>query len=94
MKKGCSLVAVMLVVVLIGDQLGASEAVTCSATQLSPCLGAITSGTPPSQACCARLRGQQPCLCGYMRDPNLRQYVNSPNARKVASSCGVSIPSC
>ncbi|KAK4367961.1 hypothetical protein RND71_011753 [Anisodus tanguticus] len=94
MKKGCSFLAVMLLVVLVCNQLGASQAATCNASQLSPCLGAIQGGTAPSQACCSNLRAQQPCFCNFMRDPNLRQYVNSPNARKVAGQCGVSIPSC
>lgn len=94
MTKVCSFVAVMLVTILVCDQFGANEAATCSASQLSPCLGAIQGGTAPSQDCCARLKNQQPCICGFMKDPNLRQYVNSPNARKVAGQCGVSIPSC
>ncbi|KAG5623643.1 hypothetical protein H5410_008861 [Solanum commersonii] len=78
MTKVCSFVAVMLVMVLVCNQFGASEA----------------GGTAPSQDCCARLKSQQPCICGFMKDPNLKQYVNSPNARKVAGQCGVSIPSC
>nr|P86809.1 RecName: Full=Non-specific lipid-transfer protein 2; AltName: Full=Allergen Api g 6.0101; AltName: Allergen=Api g 6 [Apium graveolens Rapaceum Group] len=64
---------------------------TCSAVQLSPCLAAITKNTPPSAACCNKLKEQKPCLCGYLKDPNLKNYVNSPGARKTASSCGVAL---
>ncbi|PON49232.1 Bifunctional inhibitor/plant lipid transfer protein/seed storage helical domain containing protein [Trema orientale] len=71
-----------------------AEAVTCSPLQLSSCLSAITGGTPPSSQCCAKLNEQKPCLCGYLKDPNFRQYVNSPNAKKVAAKCGVSYPKC
>ncbi|KAF3444301.1 hypothetical protein FNV43_RR13991 [Rhamnella rubrinervis] len=71
-----------------------AEAATCSATQLSPCVGPITSGSPPSSLCCSKLKEQKPCLCGYLKDPNLKRYVSSPNARKVASACGVPYPKC
>ncbi|CAN4083177.1 unnamed protein product [Withania somnifera] len=94
MNKGSSFVAVMLVVALVCDQQGTSEAASCDATQLSPCLGALQSGSTPSQACCSRLKSQQPCLCGYAKNPSFKQYFNSPNARKVAGQCGVSIPNC
>ncbi|KAL1318954.1 hypothetical protein HN51_071240 [Arachis hypogaea] len=70
------------------------EAVTCSPLQLSPCLAAFTSDTPPSSTCCQRLKEQRPCLCGYLKNPSLRQYVNSPASRKIASSCGVPFPTC
>ncbi|XP_062094704.1 non-specific lipid-transfer protein 2-like [Humulus lupulus] len=71
-----------------------AEAVTCSPVQMSSCLTAITNGSPPSSQCCAKLKEQKPCLCGYLKDPNLRQYVNSPNARKVVAKCGVPYPKC
>ncbi|MCA0781518.1 hypothetical protein KUO12_22775, partial [Vibrio vulnificus] len=79
------LAAVAVTVVLVP----VSEAVTCNVSQLSPCAGAITAGQKPSQACCNRLREQEPCLCGYSKNPALKQYVNSPNARKTAKSCNV-----
>ncbi|CDP02751.1 unnamed protein product [Coffea canephora] len=88
------LCSVLLLVAVIVGEVEVSRAVTCSPTELSPCVGAIISNQPPSPACCSKLREQRPCLCGYLRDPNLRQYVNSPNARRVASSCGVPTPRC
>ncbi|GMN28186.1 hypothetical protein TIFTF001_001955 [Ficus carica] len=86
-------VAVAVAAVLISEA-PVAEAVTCSPLELSSCLSAITGGTKPSNTCCSKLREQKPCLCGYLKNPNLRQYVNSPNARKVASTCGVAYPKC
>ncbi|XP_027079037.1 non-specific lipid-transfer protein 2-like [Coffea arabica] len=88
------LCSVLLLVVVIVGEVEVSRAVTCTPTELSPCVAAIIGQQPPSAACCSKLREQRPCLCGYLRDPNLRQYVNSPNARRVASSCGVPTPRC
>ncbi|XP_010528502.1 PREDICTED: non-specific lipid-transfer protein 2-like [Tarenaya hassleriana] len=68
--------------------------VTCVVTELRPCLPAITTGGAPSAECCGKLKEQQPCLCGYIKNPALSQYVSSPNARKVLSACGVPYPSC
>ena len=96
MKK-LSYVVVVVMVILMAVLLGeapVAEAVTCSPLELSPCVGAITSSQPPSRTCCDKVREQRPCLCGYLKDPNLRQYVNSPNSRRVASTCGVPIPTC
>ncbi|KAL2896551.1 Non-specific lipid-transfer protein 2 [Bienertia sinuspersici] len=63
----------------------------CSPVQLSPCAPAIRSNRRPSGACCARLRQQRRCLCGYLRNPALRRYVNSPGAKRVASTCRVHV---
>ncbi|XP_022895426.1 non-specific lipid-transfer protein 2-like [Olea europaea var. sylvestris] len=92
-KTGCAVLYLVAVVLLLGE-LHVNEAVTCNASELNPCATAIASGLPPSAACCSKLWEQQPCLCGYLKDPALKQYVNSPNARKVVSSCGVPTPSC
>ncbi|KAI0488919.1 hypothetical protein KFK09_028758 [Dendrobium nobile] len=67
---------------------------TCSPSQLSSCAGPILNGTPPSSTCCSNLKAQQPCFCQYRNNPALSPYINSPNARKVATYCNVSIPSC
>ncbi|GKV16738.1 hypothetical protein SLE2022_188770 [Rubroshorea leprosula] len=95
MKFSLVAVAVTLaVVLLVASESQRAEAVTCNPTELSPCLSAITSGSPPSDACCGKLREQKPCLCGYLKNPNLKPFVNSPNARKVANTCGVPYPQC
>ncbi|CAL0318879.1 unnamed protein product [Lupinus luteus] len=70
------------------------DAENCNPEELSPCLQAITSNVPPPSTCCQKLREQIPCLCGDLQNPNLRQYVNSPGARRVSSSCGVPFPTC
>nr|GME08112.1 non-specific lipid-transfer protein 2-like [Ipomoea batatas] len=84
----------LIVTAMLIGQLRVTEAAQCSATELRPCASAINSGQAPSAACCSKLKQQTGCLCGYARDPRVAHYVNSPNARKVASSCGVSVPSC
>ncbi|CAI0451419.1 unnamed protein product [Linum tenue] len=66
----------------------------CNPSQLSSCLPAISTSAPPTGQCCGNLRQQGPCLCGYLRNPNFRQYLSSPGARKVASACGVPLPRC
>ncbi|GFZ12231.1 hypothetical protein Acr_23g0006160 [Actinidia rufa] len=68
--------------------------VTCDPLELSPCLSAIVNGSPPSKQCCTKLKQQVPCLCQYIKDPNFSKYVTNPNAKKVASACGVTIPTC
>ncbi|KAL5726539.1 hypothetical protein ACHQM5_009577 [Ranunculus cassubicifolius] len=66
----------------------------CNVYSLSPCISAFSNGSPPSPGCCSQMIAQRSCLCQYIKDPALGQYVNSPNARKVASTCGVGIPKC
>ncbi|KAK7271636.1 hypothetical protein RJT34_27700 [Clitoria ternatea] len=92
MKKvyGCVIIAIVMMI-LMSEK---GEAVTCSPVQLSPCLGAITSSSPPSSTCCQKVREQRPCLCGYLKNPSLKQYVNSPGSRRVANACGVPFPTC
>ncbi|GFP85330.1 probable non-specific lipid-transfer protein akcs9 [Phtheirospermum japonicum] len=82
------------VVVLLVAEVQETGAVTCNPTELSPCLGAITGSGVPSAECCNKLREQVPCFCGYIRNPALKPYIDSPNAKRVAAACGVSIPSC
>ncbi|XP_059452430.1 non-specific lipid-transfer protein 2-like [Corylus avellana] len=90
----CAVVVVVVAVLLCEAPLTAKAAVTCNPLELSSCLPAITSSAQPSTTCCGKLREQRPCLCGYIKNPNLKQYVGSPGAKKVASTCGVSIPRC
>ncbi|KAL8245816.1 hypothetical protein R6Q59_007032 [Mikania micrantha] len=82
----------ILVMILAGTKV--TMAVTCSVTELSPCIPSFTSPTPPSKECCTKLKEQKPCLCGYIKNPSLKQYVTSPYAKKVSSACGVPIPKC
>nr|GMC73943.1 non-specific lipid-transfer protein 2-like [Ipomoea batatas] len=59
----------------------------CNVQQLTPCLSALTSNTKPSQLCCQRLNQQKPCFCEYLKNPNLKAYVNSPAAKKAIKTC-------
>ncbi|KAK9048029.1 hypothetical protein SSX86_007979 [Deinandra increscens subsp. villosa] len=93
MKSFIMVACAILVIMILAGSKGAT-AVTCSPTELSPCIAAFTSSAPPSAACCGKLKQQKPCLCGYIRNPTLKQYVTSPNARKVSRSCGVPVPKC
>ncbi|PON36571.1 Bifunctional inhibitor/plant lipid transfer protein/seed storage helical domain containing protein [Trema orientale] len=97
MKK-LSFLALCVVVVsaamVILSEVPTAEAVNCSPFQLIWCLPAITRGTRPSDLCCTKLDEQEPCLCGYIKNPNLQQYVNSPHARDVSATCGVPYPKC
>ncbi|OWM68023.1 hypothetical protein CDL15_Pgr017591 [Punica granatum] len=73
----------------------AAAMTTCNALELSSCATAITSsGVPPSPTCCSKLKEQRPCLCQYLKDPNLQRLINSPNAKKVATICGSPFPTC
>ncbi|KAG5527972.1 hypothetical protein RHGRI_028786 [Rhododendron griersonianum] len=96
MKKGscASLLCALVVVLVVLAEARVTEAVTCNPMELSACQGSFTSSQPPAAGCCSKLREQQPCFCGYKNNPSLSQYVNSPNARRVASACGVSYPNC
>ncbi|XP_021657220.1 non-specific lipid-transfer protein 2-like [Hevea brasiliensis] len=95
MKMTMSCVACLVVVVVLsGEILDVSQAVTCNPLALSPCASAMTSSSPPSAICCSKLKEQRPCLCQYLKNPNLQKLVNSPNAKKVATTCGSPFPNC
>ncbi|MCL7033179.1 hypothetical protein MKW94_029769 [Papaver nudicaule] len=98
MKKNTSYLvtfaAVALFAMMLMSNMSVSMAANCQATELSPCLSAITSSAPPTPLCCTKLKQQEPCLCQYVKNPSLGQYVNSPNARKMAQTCHVAIPKC
>ncbi|CAN6727739.1 unnamed protein product [Malus baccata var. baccata] len=52
------------------------------------------SSNSPTPVCCKKLKEQSPCLCQYVKNPNLQRLVNSPNAKKVADTCGSPFPTC
>nr|GLL21520.1 non-specific lipid-transfer protein 2 [Ipomoea trifida] len=78
------ILAVMVLVLSTETQLSWAA---CDVQQLSPCLSAITSNTKPSQLCCHSLIQQKPCFCQYLKNPTLKNYVNSPAAKKAAKTC-------
>ncbi|BAT83007.1 hypothetical protein VIGAN_04010000 [Vigna angularis var. angularis] len=71
MKK--SVVSAVVLVALLLIDVGPLAQAACSASQLTPCIPAITSSSPPSSTCCAKLNEQKPCLCGYLKNPALKQ---------------------
>ncbi|KAE8662390.1 Non-specific lipid-transfer protein 2 [Hibiscus syriacus] len=89
-----ALCVVALAVVTLSGEIFSAEAVTCDPMQLNACIPAFSSGATPTATCCGKLKQQQPCFCTYIKNPALKQYVNSPNAKKVASTCGVPFPKC
>lgn len=92
--KGKYMVISCLLVLLVAEQTEISEAVTCKPIELSSCVSAITSSTPPSKLCCSKIKEQKPCLCQYLKNPSLKKFVNTPNARRVAKTCGTPFPRC
>uniref|UniRef100_A0A2P2QS48 Bifunctional inhibitor/plant lipid transfer protein/seed storage helical domain-containing protein n=1 Tax=Rhizophora mucronata TaxID=61149 RepID=A0A2P2QS48_RHIMU len=87
-------VALCAILVLLMAEAQVTMAVTCNPTQLSPCVNAFTSNSKPSKLCCSRINEQKPCLCQYLKDPRFARFVNSPNARNVAKTCGTPYPKC
>ncbi|KAF9619962.1 hypothetical protein IFM89_010578 [Coptis chinensis] len=94
MKAKVSYFTIFFAFTILGSVVNVSMAATCDVTQLAPCLDAMTSSAAPSPTCCARLKSQRTCLCQYLKNPFLKQYVNGPNSRKVGTACGVLFPTC
>lgn len=92
-KRLCLLVAVMAMVALLTGA-GVAEAVNCDPTEMRACLPALKSSEPPTAECCDKVKKQEGCLCEYLKSPILKPYLESPNAKKIASSCGIPIPTC
>ncbi|KAI4324666.1 hypothetical protein MLD38_030133 [Melastoma candidum] len=94
MKAKHGFVCVIAVTLLILGGPRVVSAQTCNPLQLSSCASAIMSSTPPSTLCCSKIKEQEPCLCQYMKNPSLKRFISSPNAKKVAAICGTLFPSC
>ncbi|OIW07387.1 hypothetical protein TanjilG_10222 [Lupinus angustifolius] len=94
MKKVYVVCGMVLVLLLLMELSFKVDAVNCIPEELSPCFQAITRNLPPPSICCQKIREQIPCLCGYLKDPNLKQYISSPGARRISTSCGVPNPTC
>jgi hypothetical protein len=87
-------VVVAAVLVLLLAMAGGASAATCNVGKLAPCAAALASGAAPSASCCSSLRAQQGCFCTYAKNPTYARYINSPNAKKVVASCGLTVPRC
>ncbi|KAG2323980.1 hypothetical protein Bca52824_006708 [Brassica carinata] len=70
------------------------KVLACNPKELEPCSPAIKTGSKPSTQCCAMLKKEEPCLCGYINDPVYGQYIKSKNAHKAFSACGIPPLSC
>lgn len=87
-------VMVVLMVMLLGEAGVTEGAVACDPNKLQPCVPAISSTQQPSRRCCQVLRTQRPCLCEYIKDPQFKPFVNSPESKKVSIACGIPKPQC
>ncbi|GMN46388.1 hypothetical protein TIFTF001_015578 [Ficus carica] len=92
--KATYIAALLCILVVLLAKSETSMAVTCSPIQLSACVSAITTSSPPTQLCCTKIKEQKPCLCQYLKNPNLKKFVDSPNARRVANTCKTPFPKC
>lgn len=92
--KAAWLVISLVIAVLAVNEVEVAMAVSCNPMQLAPCASAITSAARPTDLCCSRIKAQRPCLCQYMKDPNLQKFINSPGAKKVATYCHSPFPKC
>nr|XP_043608140.1 non-specific lipid-transfer protein 2-like [Erigeron canadensis] len=92
--KVFSIVLLSTFMLVLMNQVPGSEAANCNYMDLMVCAGAISSPQPPSSDCCAKVKEQQPCFCGYLKNPTLRQYVTPDAAKRVATQCHVAIPRC
>ena len=94
------MVLVVVAMVVVAPSVGAATARAstgeqqCDVGQLIACGPAIIGGTTPSESCCSNLKAQEGCFCQYAKDPAYSQYINSPNAQKTLTSCGITLPAC
>ncbi|KAL1194429.1 putative non-specific lipid-transfer protein AKCS9 [Cardamine amara subsp. amara] len=66
----------------------------CTEIEITGCVPAILVGTKPSDACCGKLRAQQPCFCDFIKNPGFHNLVTSPQARAALGFCGIPFPTC
>ncbi|CAN8295102.1 unnamed protein product [Cochlearia groenlandica] len=66
----------------------------CNPMDLQTCAGAIQTGAQPSTECCGKLKEQQTCLCGYMKNPAFSQYITPEKAHQILAACDIPYPSC
>ncbi|WVZ59546.1 hypothetical protein U9M48_009671 [Paspalum notatum var. saurae] len=88
------LVALALIVAVVAGGARGAAAQQCNAAELVVCAPAIISGAAPTASCCSNLRAQEGCFCQYAQEPAYSGYINSPNARRALTACGVTVPSC
>uniref|UniRef100_A0A7N1A700 Bifunctional inhibitor/plant lipid transfer protein/seed storage helical domain-containing protein n=1 Tax=Kalanchoe fedtschenkoi TaxID=63787 RepID=A0A7N1A700_KALFE len=78
-SKATSLAGVVgLLFVLANFAPAAAESVRCSPLELVSCLPSVTSSAPPRPLCCSKLKEEEPCLCGFMKNPAFVKYSLCP----------------
>uniref|UniRef100_A0ACD5TNE9 Uncharacterized protein n=1 Tax=Avena sativa TaxID=4498 RepID=A0ACD5TNE9_AVESA len=95
-------VLVLVVVVMVTPSASAARVPSgesmaeqqCVPGKLMVCSRALLGGEKPTESCCSNLKAQEGCFCMYAKNPLLSPYVNSPNASKTLTSCGITIPTC
>uniref|UniRef100_A0A1J3CNX3 Non-specific lipid-transfer protein 2 n=1 Tax=Noccaea caerulescens TaxID=107243 RepID=A0A1J3CNX3_NOCCA len=86
--------AILLFFVVAQEHIVAAAVAPCDPMQLLPCEDAIRRGSAPTKECCTKVGQQQHCVCGYLRNPNFKAFLNSPNAKKIATDCHYPYPKC
>ncbi|XP_062182159.1 probable non-specific lipid-transfer protein 2 [Phragmites australis] len=94
MAAGVALLLAIAVAFMATTTTTAEAVAACNPAQLTPCAGPALFGGPVPPACCAQLRAQQACLCGYARSPNYGSYIRSPNAARLFAVCRLPMPRC
>ncbi|XP_018452464.1 non-specific lipid-transfer protein 2 [Raphanus sativus] len=98
MKAYCTkpvlITCTILLFLILAQENRAAAVEPCNPMQLMPCEEAIVKGSNPSKLCCDRLKQQQHCVCQYMKNPNFKSFLGSPNAKKIATHCHCPIPKC
>ncbi|XP_019084994.1 PREDICTED: non-specific lipid-transfer protein 2-like [Camelina sativa] len=84
----------ILLILIVAQENRVAAVEPCDPMQLSPCLDTIRKGSNPSDQCCKKVKEQQHCVCQYLKNPNFKSFLNSPNAKKIANDCHCPYPKC
>ncbi|WOL12494.1 non-specific lipid-transfer protein 2-like [Canna indica] len=93
MKASVPVLLILLCALVLLQEAAEVEGATCNPMELTPCAGAfMSSSTPPSGECCAKLKSQSSCFCQYKKDPTLGKYFGG--GQRVIKACGIASPTC
>ncbi|AAF24847.1 putative bifunctional inhibitor/plant lipid transfer protein/seed storage helical [Arabidopsis thaliana] len=98
MKGSCTkpvfFTCTILLILIVAQENRVAAVDPCNPAQLSPCLETIMKGSEPSDLCCSKVKEQQHCICQYLKNPNFKSFLNSPNAKIIATDCHCPYPKC
>ncbi|KAF6137316.1 hypothetical protein GIB67_036353 [Kingdonia uniflora] len=94
MKKVSFVLALLVTLLVLANEVWVSTAVNCVIQDLIPCLNAVTTPAPPSALCCSKLIVQRSCFCQYLKNPLFKSYLNLSNVQKINSKCSLTPPNC